>query len=57
MISKIKLRRNTDAVKADTKSALQTVFDSLNRGQQKKILTHPEVKALFERYGVDIDLK
>ena len=54
MISKVRLRQNTEAVKADTKSALQTVFDSLNRGQQKKILSVPQVKALMERYGVDI---
>ena len=34
--------------KAETKSALQTVYDSMNHGQQKKI-----VKALFDLYGVE----
>lgn len=39
-------------VKSDTKDALQLVFDSLNHGQQKKIISEPAVKALFDRYGV-----
>lgn len=41
-----------EAVAAETKVALQTVFDELNQGQQKKLLKSPEVKALFDRYAV-----
>ena len=41
-----------EAVAAETKTALQTVFDNLNQGQQKKLLKSPEVKALFDRYAV-----
>ena len=41
-----------EAVAAETKIALQTVFDELNQGQQKKLLKSPEVRALFERYAV-----
>lgn len=41
-----------EAVAAETKIALQTVFDELNQGQQKKLLKSPEVKALFDRYAV-----
>ena len=41
-----------EAVAAETKTALQTVFDELNQGQQKKLLKSPEVRALFERYAV-----
>lgn len=41
-----------EAVADDTKSALQTVYDALNQGQQKKILKNAHVKALFDRYGV-----
>ena len=41
-----------EAVAAETKIALQTVFDNLNQGQQKKLLKSPEVRALFERYAV-----
>lgn len=40
------------AVKSETKNALQTMYDALNRGQQKKILKNKEVKTLFDRYGV-----
>lgn len=40
------------ALKAETKEALQLVFDSLNKGQQKKILKEDTIKALFDRYGV-----
>ena len=41
-----------EAVADDTKTALQTVYDALNQGQQKKILKNAQVKALFDRYGV-----
>jgi len=40
-------------VKEETKNALQTVYDSLNQGQQKKIVKDETVKALFDRYGVN----
>ena len=36
-----------------TKEALQTVYDALNQGQQKKILKNEEVKALLDLYGVE----
>jgi Fe2+ or Zn2+ uptake regulation protein len=39
--------------KAETKNALQTVYDTLNQGQQKKILKEQAVKELFDRYGVE----
>ena len=38
--------------KTETKNALQTVYDSLNNGQQKKLIKNEEVKALFDLYGV-----
>ena len=41
-----------EAVYAETKQALQTVYDALNQGQQKKILKNEEVKALFDKYGI-----
>lgn len=39
--------------KNHTKEALQTVYDSLNNGQQKKIVKDEKVKALFDLYGVE----
>lgn len=40
------------AYNIETKNALQTMYDALNKGQQKKIIRNEEVKALFDRYGV-----
>lgn len=38
--------------KEETKNALQTMYDALNAGQQKKIVKDEKVKALFDKYGV-----
>ena len=43
------------AAKEETKNALQTVYDTLNQGQQKKIVKDEAVKALFDRYGVEYE--
>lgn len=42
-----------NAVYEETKVALQTVYDALNQGQQKKLLKEEAVKELFDRYGVE----
>ena len=42
------------SAKAETREALQVVYDALNQGQQQKILKDEKVKALFERYEVMI---
>ena len=47
------LRTAVDMAKSDTKEALQTLFDGLNQGQQKKVVKNPDVKAMFDRYGVE----
>ena len=47
------LKNKTTEVKNDTKSALQLVYDSLNQGQQKKIIKDEKVKELFDRYDVE----
>lgn len=48
------LRQAVEAAKEETRAALQTVYDSMNHGQQKQIVKDEAVKALFERYGVVI---
>lgn len=53
LMNKVELMRKTDAVISETKNALQTVYDSLNQGQQKKILKEDKIVKLFERYGVE----
>ena len=47
-----KWQDKADAVVSETRDALQTVYDSLNQGQQKKILKDEKVKTLFDLYGV-----
>lgn len=53
-MTKQELIAAVEAAKAETKSALQTVYDALNSGQQKKILKDEAVKKLFDLYGVVI---
>lgn len=52
-MKKTKLQAEVASVKAETKSALQTMYDALNQGQQKQIVKNEEVKTLFDRYGVE----
>lgn len=51
-MNKQELTAAVDAAKTETRNALQTVYDSLNNGQQKKILKDEKVKSLFDLYGV-----
>ena len=53
-MTKNTLNEAVNACKEETKEALQTVYDELNNGQQKKLLKNENIKALFERYGVTI---
>lgn len=52
-MKKTELTTAVEAAKAETKEALQTVYDALNQGQQKKIVKEEKVKALFDLYGVE----
>ena len=51
-MKKTTLNEAVTKCKEDTKTALQTVYDALNNGQQKKLVKDEAVKALFDRYGV-----
>ena len=50
-----KLRERVIAYNAEIKAALQAVYNDLNQGQRKKLLRNPVIRAMFERYGVEID--
>ena len=41
--------------KDETRVALQTVYDTLNQGQRKKIVKDESVKELFDRYDVNYE--
>lgn len=50
-----KWQNKAEIVVANTKEALQAVYDALNAGQKKQILKHEKVKVLFDRYEVEYD--
>lgn len=52
-MKKAELTAAVDAAKLETKNALQTIYDALNHGQQKKIVKDEKVKTLFDLYGVE----
>ena len=54
-MTKTKLASCTGKAKQETKAALQTVYDALNKGQRQKLLKDSTVLALFQLYGVEID--
>ncbi len=54
-MKKAELTKAVESAKTETKNALQTVYDALNQGQQKKLLKDDAVKALFDLYGVEYE--
>ena len=54
-MKKVNLDRAVDAAKNETRDALQTMYDALNQGQQKKIVKDEKVRTLFDRYGVSYE--
>lgn len=54
-MKKSELTAAIEGTKATTKTALQTMYDALNQGQQKKIVKDEKVKALFDLYGVEYE--
>lgn len=54
-MNKADLDKAVETAKNETRDALQFVYDSLNQGQQKKIVKDEKVKALFDLYGVEYE--
>ena len=52
---KDELTAAVEAAKTETRTALQTLYDALNQGQQKKLVKNEKVKALFDLFGVKYD--
>lgn len=55
-MNKHELNKKTEATVIEIRTALKTVYDALNQGQQKKILKVETVAKLFEKYGVEINV-
>ena len=51
-MTKEKLTSAVNAAKNETRDALQTMYDAMNKGQRKQIIKVEAVKILFDRYGV-----
>lgn len=49
------LTNAVETAKTETKNALQTVYDSMNHGQQKQIVKNDDVRKLFDLYGVEYE--
>lgn len=43
------------AHKALTQSALQTLYNSINKGQRKQLVKKAAIKELFDRYEVEYE--
>lgn len=54
-MTKQELTIAVETAKTNTRDALQTVYDALNRGQQKKLVKDDAVKALFDLYEVQYE--
>lgn len=54
-MTKKELTEAVEKAKAETKTAMQTMYDALNQGQQKKIAKNEAVKKLFDRHGVEYE--
>lgn len=50
---KEELTERVDTLMNTTKESLQLLWDSINKGQQKQIIKHQEIKDMFDRYGVN----
>lgn len=49
------LNKAVDAAREETRAALQTVYDALNKGQQQKLLKNETVADLFDLYDVNTE--
>lgn len=54
-MTKKQLTEAVENAKAETREALQTMYDALNQGQRKQIVKNEAVKKLFELHGVQYE--
>ena len=54
-MTKLELKNLVALAKEQTRDALQLVYDTLNHGQQQKLLRNEEVKRLFDLYGIETE--
>lgn len=54
-MTKGELSRSVGKCKDETRNALQTLFDNVNKGQRKQLVKIDEIKEMFDRFGVVYD--
>ena len=54
-MTKTELQQATEACIEQTHEALQTLWDSINKGQRKQLYKREDIKTLLERYGVQAE--
>ena len=54
-MKKSELTAAVSDAKENTRAALQTVYNTLNKGQRKKVVKDETVKALFDLYDVEYE--
>lgn len=52
---KTELKQRSDAAIEQTREAIQTIWDNINKGQQKQLAKREEVKLILDMYGVTYD--
>jgi len=52
-MTKNELTTRTDAAVQETKTAVQTIWSNINKGQRKQLAKIEEVKAVLERYEIE----
>lgn len=55
-MTKAELDAAMDACMKDYHDSLQTLWDNINKGQRKQLYKIPEIKAILDRFGVEVDV-
>ena len=53
-MTKEHLKKQTAEKKAEITEVINVILSSLNNGQRKKLLNNPNVKKVFERFGIEV---
>ena len=54
-MTKDQLNDAVASAKDETRAALEIILSELNQGQRKQLSRDPAVRALLERYGVEVE--
>lgn len=45
-----------DAAMQDYHNSLQLLWDNIKKGQQKQLYKNPKIKAILDRFGVEVNV-